>query len=421
MPAIVEFPAVVKEALEQFGHLFANEPERVHFAEYLTGLLVAARKNVSAINREFVDSGDQSCLNRWLTEADWDAGQLNQARLDWLQKEPSTRYSSQGVIALDNVLIDHDGKLIDDVGWFWDHAEDRNKIAHDYLIVNYGCTSGKHYPLEFRRFIKRDACEQRNIAFRDHNDFFRELVDWVIAQGIPGDFTFDSWFTHAANLNHIHGHRRGYVGDLKFNRKIVFQRRTLKAEELAGQIAPTDRKPLDIGEERQWYFTKSVPIPDVKHPVRLVILWAHRNDNKPRKILVTNRTYWEVTRIVRVYRNRWRGTECFHRDGKQHLGMGDCQIRNGLGQTRHQYLVFLAHSILMRQLRQTRASAWALERLTTIGQACRAVLRETLGTTISWVLERFSVNHWSCEMIKQQLALPGVCRSPVVIQIRSIQ
>ena len=166
MPAIVEFPAVVMEALEQFGHLFANEPERVHFAEYLTGLLVAARKNVSAINREFVDSGDQSC------------------------------------------------------------------------------------------------------------------------------------------------------------------------------------------------------------------------------------------------RNRWRGTECFHRDGKQHLGMGDCQISNGLGQTRHQYLVFLAHSVLMRQLRQSRASAWALERLTTIGQACRAVLRQTLGTTISRVLERFSVNHWSCEMIKQQLALP---------------
>jgi len=305
-----------------------------------------------------------------------------------------------------NVLIDHDGKLIEDVGWFWDHAEDRNKIAHDYLIVNYVCTNGKHYPLEFRRFIKRDACEQRNIPFRDHNDFFRELVDWVIAQGILGDFTFDSWFTHSANLNHIHGHRRGYVGDLKFNRKIVFQGRTLKAEELAGEIPAADRKPLDIGQDRQWYFTKSVRIPDVKHPVRLVILWAHRNDAKARKILVTNRTYWEVTRIVRVYRNRWRGTECFHRDGKQHLGMGDCQIRNGLGQTRHQYLVFLAHSVLMRQLRQSRASAWALERLTTIGQACRAVMRETLGTTISWVLERFSVNHWSCEMIKQQLALP---------------
>ena len=114
MPAIVECPAVVKEALEQVGRRFANEPQRVHFAECLTGLLVAARKNVSAIHREFVDSGDPSCLCRGLTEADWDAGKLNPARLDWLQKDPSTRSSRQGVIALDNVLIDHDGQLIED-------------------------------------------------------------------------------------------------------------------------------------------------------------------------------------------------------------------------------------------------------------------------------------------------------------------
>ena len=39
MPAIVEFPTIVQEAMATFGHVFPNEPERVHFAEYLTGLL----------------------------------------------------------------------------------------------------------------------------------------------------------------------------------------------------------------------------------------------------------------------------------------------------------------------------------------------------------------------------------------------
>jgi hypothetical protein len=405
MPAIIEFPAVVKDALAQFGHLFANEPERVHFAEYLTGLMVASRKNVSAINREFVNTTDQSCLNRWLTEVDWDVQRLNLARLKWLQKEPSTRYSDQGVIALDNVLVDHAGKFIDDVGYFWDHAEERYKIAHDYLIANYVCTSGKHYPLEFRRFVKRADCEERKIAFRDHNEFFRELIDWVVGQKIPGDFTFDSWFTHAANLNHIHAHGRGYVGDLKFNRKVIFQGRTIKAEDLATEIPPESRKCVTIGDDKQWYFTKSIRIPDVDHPVRIVILWAHRNDTKARKILVSNRTYWDVSRVVRVYRRRWRGTECFHRDGKQHLGMGDCQLRDGQGQTRHLYMVFLAHSVLMRQLRQSRASGWALERLMTIGQACLAVLRNTLSDTLTWALDRMQAG-WNCERIKAHLALP---------------
>ena len=142
MAGIVSYPQVVEEALREFGDLLPNEPQRQHFAEYLTGLFVADRKNVSGINREFAQTTDQSCLNRFLTDADWDVGRVNERRLHLLQQEPSTRYGDQGVIPIDNTLIDRDGKLIPDAGWYWDHAEQRNKIAQDYLFINYVCTSG---------------------------------------------------------------------------------------------------------------------------------------------------------------------------------------------------------------------------------------------------------------------------------------
>jgi hypothetical protein len=406
MPAIVEFPTVVKQALEEFGSHFTNEPERQHFAEYLTGLMIANHKNVSAINREFAVTTDQSCLNRWITEAAWDEQELNQKRLEWLQKSPDTRYSKHGVIPIDNVLVDHSGKCIEDVGYFWDHAEQRYKIAHDYIIANYVCTSNKHYPLEFYRFIKKEQCQRDKIPFVDHNQYFRYLIDCVVGNDIPGSFAFDSWFTNAANLNHINAHGRAYVGDLKFNRKIIFCGKELKAEELTSQIACQDRKPIMLNGSRQYYFTKSIRIPGVDHRVRIVILWDKRKDKKAKKIIVSNRTHWEITRILKVYRCRWRGTECFHRDGKQHLGMGDCQLRSGLGQTRHMYMVFLAHSVLMHQLRQGRAREWARERLTTIGQACMSVLRQTLSDTISWAIDRIETDGWNFQRIKVQLALP---------------
>ena len=47
MAAIVEFPSIVETALDEFADLLPNEPQRRHFAEYLTGLYVAARKSVS--------------------------------------------------------------------------------------------------------------------------------------------------------------------------------------------------------------------------------------------------------------------------------------------------------------------------------------------------------------------------------------
>ena len=75
--------------------------------------------------------------------------------------------------------------MIPDAGWYWDHAEERNKIAQDYLFVNYVCTSGKHYPLEFRLFRKQEICEALGEPFRNHTLLCCELIDWVCERQIP--------------------------------------------------------------------------------------------------------------------------------------------------------------------------------------------------------------------------------------------
>ncbi len=411
MPGIVEFPQLVQRAVEGFGDLFYGEPQRRHFAEYLTGLFIADRKTVSGINREFAHTTDQSCLNRFLTEVDWDVEALNERRLDFFQQDPTTRYSDQGVIAVDNVLIDHTGECIEDVGWFWDHAEQRNKIAHDYLFANYVCPGGKHYPLEFRRFKKRDQCEETGEAFENHTEHCIQLIDWVCERDIPGVFTWDSYFSNAEIMNHTHAKRdrfdrpRGYVGDLKTNRKVEWKGIIQRVDKLAADIDPADKKELRRGDKRQWYFTFTCHIPKVDHKVRIVIIWDRRRDTEPKKVLVSNRVRWEVVRILKVYRYRWTGTETFHRDGKQELGMGDCQLRNGEGQTRHMYLVMLAYSLLMSQLQQGRAQEWALCKLTTIGEACRAMLRESLRNTIRWAVEQATTKSRDYDHIIAQLAI----------------
>lgn len=411
MAGIIDFPHVVQEALRDFGDLFANQPQRRHFAEYLTGLYVAARKTITGINAEFARTTDQSCLNRFLHHDAWDVQALNQRRLDLLQQDSTTRYSDHGTIAVDNTLIDHDGTCIEDVGWFWDHADQRYKIAHDLLIANYVCSSGKHYPLEFCCFQKKEQCQARKAPFKDHTLLFQELVDWVQERHIPGTFAMDSYFTNAPILNYVHGKTgddgrpRGYVGSLKFNRKVIYRGQTLKVSALAAQIGPELRKSLKEGDKQQWYFTCTLRIPDVEHKVRIVVLWPSREAQQPRIILVTNRVQWEVTRVVRVYRHRWTGTETFHRDGKQQLGMGDCQLRTREGQTRHLYLVMLAYSLLMRQLRQGHAYEWAYQQLTTIGEACRAIGRETLRITLSWAMERVELFAWNKEQVVAHLGL----------------
>ncbi len=401
MPTIVDFPTIVQEALTAFGSVFDTEAARRHFAEYLTGLIVAENKTVSGINREFALTTDQSCLNRWLTEVEWDVTALNDRRLAWLQQAPQTRYSGRGVIAIDNTLVTHEGKLIEDVGWFWDHADERHLIAHDYIISNYFCPSRAHYPIEWRRFKKRDTCPAQE--FKDHTELCIELIDDALTRGIPGAFTFDSYFTSAKVLNHLQSKQAAYVGDLKLNRKVVYAGREQKLQDVARQIPWEAKKPVRVGSRRYWYFSKHMRIPDVGHPVRVVLFWRERGDQEASKALVSNRLGWEVIRMILVYRHRWTGTETFHRDGKQQLGLGDCQVRSGEGQTRHVYLVSAAYSLLMRSLQQSRAQDWARRTLTTIGEACRAVKAETLERMIDWVVDKLTVDHWSIADIKAVL------------------
>ena len=277
-----------------------------------------------------------------------------------------------------------------------DHSDQRHRIAHDYVIAHYVCTSGKYYPLEFRRFRKRREGET-DASFKSHTELFKELVDGVVFRQIPGDFAFDCYFSSVECLDHIHSHGRGYVGALKSNRKVEFKGGLMKAAEVAANIPPEDRK--------QWYFTKTLSLPKLDHRVRLLILWDRKNGREAVKFLLTNRVHWEISRILNVYRKRWTGTETFHRDGKHHLGMGDCQLRSGEGQTRHRYLVMLTHSLLMARMRQGRARDWAHSVLTTIGEACRTVSRETLSKTITWAVEQAITVGWTQERIVTHLKL----------------
>lgn len=146
-------------------------------------------------------------------------------------------------------------------------------------------------------------------------------------------------------------------------------------------------------------------LPQVRHPVRVVFIWHNRRDKQLAKVLITNRTRWEINRILKTYRYRWTGTETFHRDGKQELGMGACQLRSGQGQTRHMHLVMLAYTFLMRELRSASAKAWAQERLTTIGQACRDVTNETLYATIRWAVTEITEKSRNPQHVMAQLRL----------------
>ena len=225
-----------------------------------------------------------------------------------------------------------------------------------------------------------------------------ELVEGVVERQIPGTFAFESDFPNAPICTPLAQHARASGGDLQCTRKVWVQGTERRAEERAAQIPVGDRKPVTRGERTQWYFTKKIWLPEYPPAVRVGSLWAHWKGTEPGKILIPNHMHWDVTRVLRGYGQRWTGTETLHRDGKQHWGLGECPLRSGEGQTR-------PLSLVLRVPSQGRVRAGAHETLTTIGAACRAVRRETLGKTLTWASERATWEGWQPERIKTHLAL----------------
>jgi len=280
----------------------------------------------------------------------------------------------------------------------YDHSKQCNILGQDWVFIHYlNPISKKHYPLEFRCFKKQEQCDCTGEIFSKITELAIELVDFCYENHIPGTFVFDSYYTTVEIMNYIHElpsenkkevHRH-YVGDLKFNRHIIYHQKEMSVAEFAKTITGDKRKKILTSDGTlQWSADVCVWLPNVNHKVRLVFLWEHKNDEEPRKVLVSNCISWDALRITEAYRNRWTATETFHRDGKQELGLGDCQIRSEIGQIRHMYLVMLAYTLLERELDKTSVSEWAHEKLTTIGECCRAAAKEATRNMITWVIDQ---------------------------------
>lgn len=106
------------------------------------------------------------------------------------------------------------------------------------------------------------------------------------------------------------------------------------------------------------------------------------------------------------------------RAGQQEVGLGECQGRNGEGQTCHGSLVSAAYRLLLRSLQPRRPQDWARTLLTTIGAACWAVKGALLEQLVDWSVDQLADAHWSVPQIKAVLAHTSRCR---VWQIAKVQ
>ena len=404
MLPLVEFPELVRHYAPYFESVF-SPAGYVEFERYISGLIVSENKTVEGINRLFIhESRNQSSLNRWLTASPLDRTALNQARFRVLESVPGTQLKRQGVLSVDDTLLHHYGRHIEQIAHLYDHVTQTYVWAHNLVTVHYSDDT-TDYPLLFQLWkpaeleklehglvaagIKLRSGKLALKADPDQADQWRKyllgvwqrhqdqpevealyasklciakqlLRQWVaLHPELKLPVTFDSWYTQPAFCRYI-DQTLGlpYVGTLDDSNWLILKggaksvpqfAARLKAEHLTAlkQSKVPVFRPITITYkgEREHYFSYC-ETHRVRNfgKVRLVINHRHEDLSDNPVCYIANRLTWQAAGITRVRRHRW-PVEVYHEEGKAE-GLEQSQLRDFEATEKHVALVAVVYSLL---------------------------------------------------------------------------
>lgn len=424
---ILHHAPVVDSFAHHFRDLFTTAPAYQHFKNYLTGLIVADRKNFSQIARCLVESADYTNIDRFMNSALWSGSDLNDQRVKLIyERSLSIDRQREAWLILDDTLDEHTGTLFEHIARHYDHCDGSYKLAQNPVTSHYrrGCLS---FPVEFRSYRTYDEVtgweehfrrhfpevevpresKQRNklkkkyehqLVARDaefaakHHAFKTkiklgcELVTDALSRGLEfAVVLFDAWYLAPELIATIERHDKAWISLLKSNRKvqtqglkisdvdghrIEFAEPEIKIEELVKLIPLSAYQKVTLDAETSyWTFSFTAQL-NTLGKVRLVVSFDKEECTGSPAVLVTRQIHWEAKRIISTYCGRF-SIEVFYKDAKQQLGFSDYQCRREEAIGKHWYLVFCAYSLLKLDMLEAPAyQAWQ-RKLKTIGVAVR--------------------------------------------------
>ena len=319
-----------------------SKPQWNHFTNYMHGLLLGERgeKNIQDIAGNMLDGRHQSSLNRFLTRHKWDVRRLNAIRL-----QQNLEHREGGVLIVDDTIIEKSGEHMDGVGFLFDHCKGKNVLCHD-IVSTYYQHGDQQVPLYFIPYIKEELAIQQDIWFKTKIQLALDLFKRSLIKISPEVVVFDAWYMSKELVDFLSSRGLTWVSSAKSNRLIQLDDSWISLSTYAKSLSKQSFKHINkmIGEQRfKWFFETTIIMKNIG-PIKLIIL-RERKNSKTCTFLVSNNTGLDSVRILEYYKKRW-SIEVFHRDCKQHLGMGEYQVRGLDAVVIHLHLVFLAYTLL---------------------------------------------------------------------------
>lgn len=316
---------------------YFTTPQFNHVKNYIGGLIALNKKTIKNISSSSKEEKDQSSLNRFLTESDWNEDDIQDR---YVKKISHTTRGKPTSLLIDDSISEKTGKHIEETQYHKNHAGKGYVFGHQVVTALIVCM-GLLLPL-FPKLYSKKTQSKIELA--------KQIIEYACARIKISQVIIDSWYVCNDIINLCLKKGLILIGNIKSNRLIQFENGTwIKLSKYSKSISRKKKAFQTAIIDEATYKIHSIVVRLKKAGVvKIIISRQWREDKKkwsrPFYIVCTDINKPDIC-IIREYTKRW-SIETFHKDIKQYLGLEAYQMRLKKGITRHIILVTLAYAIL---------------------------------------------------------------------------
>jgi hypothetical protein len=358
---IKEIPARFKALLSFYKKCFTR-PQYKNFRDFVLGLIVSDNKTIQEINDCF-GRVDQSSLNRFLTLSEWDAAKINNKRISQIK---SYHKIKKGIFICDPTFLQKFGKMMEYANYHYNGMTKKEEWG--YFLVNSFFTDGNvEFPVCADFYLRKEDADEKH-PFKTLREICLEQLDYAMKRLPIWLFIADAGLYADFLIQDIRSRGLKYILGTRITNNISIDRKKRISIEKYIQTLTDDDFKIHIFDGEA-YFLHSVDVSERNVGKEKLLISYKAGDEENIRINVTNLMQHSDNSLLCLLLKRWK-IEVWHRDGKQHLGLEDCQVRkfSAIQKVVCAILVAYTQLILMKEDRLLKPLKRILK---TIGEGCR--------------------------------------------------
>ena len=341
--------------VSQLWEIF-SKPQMWNLITMIMWLISEWKKSLLSISKKVIWSNNQSSLNRFINNSDWNEKELNNLRLKMLQNNKEFKIKWTWYFVIDDTLTEEFWKQMEWVGKFYDHTTWTYKNARNIIMLFY-VEESICYPVDFRIYYKIESIWE--LDFKTKNELALEMIFEHMPEKkeLQAVVLFDSWFSWRDFLQALDEKWYRFVTVWKANRNIFINKQKIKVPDLFKQ---TDMALWEI----EWY-----------DKIFTFVKWEYRDESQDKRdiYLISNINWLKTQEYMNKYDNRWK-IEVWFKDFKQLFWWKDISFKSSLAVLRIIYISFFAYTISMKESFKQKIN-WVKA---TIWNICESLRKESL-------------------------------------------